>query len=127
MCIAVCPSNAVSVPWGGSTHEEVQKKIVDYTEGVMNLVPNVIFINVLEKITRECDCFDIVQKPMMKDVGILYSKDIVAIDKASLDLANKHSNGEFNKINDVDKNVQVDYAFSKGLGEKDYELVDLDS
>ncbi len=126
MCIAVCPSRAVSVPWGGSTHEEVQRKIVDYTEGVMKLIPNTFFINILENITKECDCVSIVQEPMMKDVGILYSKDIVAIDKASLNLADKYSNGEFDKINDVDKNVQVDYAFSKGLGEKDYKLIDLD-
>ena len=61
----------------------------------------------------------------MTDIGILYSDDIVAIDKASLDLVNSKSNGKFEKINDINKNFQVDYAYSKKMGEKKYELVEL--
>lgn len=126
MCIAVCDKGAVSIPWGSSSHEEVCKKIVDYSRAVIKLIPNIIFINVLENITKDCDCFGIRQTPIMPDIGILYSEDIVSIDKASLDLADKKSNGKFNKINNIDKNMQVNYAFSKGLGEIDYKLNDLD-
>lgn len=126
MCIAVCPQGAVSVPWRGGTSEELQKKMVDYASAVLKVIPNTIFINFLVNITKDCDCVNVKQKPLMKDIGILYSKDIVAIDKASFDLADKESEGSFNKINEVDKTIQIDYAFSKGMGEKKYKLIELD-
>ena len=125
MCIAVCPNKAVNIPWGSETNEELEKKIAEYAKAVLTLFPKAIFINVLEKITKECDCFGIIQEPMMSDVGIIFSEDIVAVDKASLDLANEFSRGEFNKINETDKNMQISIAENLGLGTSDYGLVSL--
>jgi hypothetical protein len=124
MCIAVCKNKAVKEVWCST--EKLQKKIIDYASGVLKLFPNIIFINFLYNITPECDCFNYIQKPITPDIGILYGKNVVTIDKASLDLANKESNGEFDKINNIDKMTMIDYAFSKGLGEKEYGLIDLD-
>jgi len=121
MCTSVCPEKAVE--WKRSTTELLQKKVVDYARAVKKIIPNIIFINILEDITKGCDCHDFKQKPMMDDIGILASKDIVAIDKASLDLVNKHSNNKFDKIWDINKSTQTDYASEKRLGKKDYELV----
>lgn len=123
MCRAVCESNAVCVHW--TSEDRLQKKIVDYARGVLKLIPNTIFINFLVNITPECDCFNYIQKLLVSDIGILYSDDIVAIEKASFDLVNKESNGEFDKINNVNKNIQTDYASSKGIGEKEYRLIEL--
>jgi len=125
MCIAVCKYGAVSIPWGGRSSYELQNKIAEYTKSVLELFPKAIFINVLEKITEQCDCMGINQKPIMQDVGILYSDDIVAVDKASLDLADKFSEGRFSRINDVDKEHQIKYAESIGLGNSKYELIGL--
>lgn len=126
MCIATCPTGAVQIPWGSSTSDDLQKKIVDYTEGVFRMIPKekCLFINVMQKITEECDCYGKPQEPMMQDVGILYSRDPVALDRASLDLAEQHSDGAFDKINTVNKYIQCDYAHEKGLGSNDYELLD---
>ena len=128
MCIAICPVKAVQIPWGTSTNEDLQKKIVDYSGAVFEIIPkeNIIFINILEKITRDCDCFGTAQTPLMEDVGILAGYDPVAIDKASIDLAEKAHPGIMKEINDIDKSVQVDYAAEKGLGSKDYDILDLD-
>ena len=63
------------------------------------------------------------QQPMMPDVGILASNDIVAIDQASLNLANVYSKNNFSKINTIDKNNQIRIAAELGLGNADYELV----
>ncbi|MBD3252538.1 DUF362 domain-containing protein [Candidatus Pacearchaeota archaeon] len=126
VCIAVCPEKAVRIPWGNSTSEELCKKIVDYSYGIVKSVPNIVYINVLENITEECDCMGIEQEKIVPDIGILLSSDIVLIDKASLDLVNKKSNGKFNEINSVDKNLQIDYAFLREMGEKEYEFIDLD-
>jgi len=126
MCIAVCNNGAVSVPWGGRTSEGLQKRIAEYASAVLGLFPNAVFINVLENITKDCDCIEHVQKPIMKDVGILYSKDAVAIDKASLDLTNKLSNNKFNAINPINKNKQIEFAEDLKIGTSNYKLIDLD-
>ena len=126
MCIAVCPEKAVK--WRGSTSEELQEKIVDYADGVFRLIPKekIIFINVLENITKNCDCMGAFQQPMMDDIGILMSDDIVAVDKASLDLVNSKSGGKFNNLHGINCDVQINYAFEKGLGKKEYEIISLD-
>jgi uncharacterized Fe-S center protein len=36
--------------------------------------------------TKDCDCLDIKQKPIVADVGVLAGSDPVAIDQAVLDL-----------------------------------------
>ncbi|MGM5483358.1 MAG: DUF362 domain-containing protein [Nanobdellota archaeon] len=126
MCISTCPYNAVRIPWGGSSSEEVQKKIIDYTEAVFKLIPKgkVIYINVLENITSLCDCVGKKQEPIMKDIGFLISKDPVSIDKASLDLVDKYSCGKFTEKS-VDFSIQTSYAEEKGLGEEDYDLIEI--
>jgi len=128
MCIAVCPQGAIQIPWTGSTSENLQKKIVDYTRGVIKIIPKekMVLVNVLQNITSRCDCAEEKQEPMMEDIGILLATDMVAIDKASLDLAIKHSAGKFDNINSVDKNILINYASEKGLGAKNYNLVNLD-
>jgi uncharacterized Fe-S center protein len=125
MCIAVCPKGAASVPWQGGTHDYLQEKIAQYAGAVLSLFPEAIFINVLEKITEQCDCMGVAQEPMMADIGILYSTDIVAADKAGLDLANKFSEGKFDKINQVNKDNQIKFAENLGLGQSASELIEL--
>ncbi len=126
MCIAVCPQEAIDVPWHGATREDLQKRVVDYAEAVISFFQNkIIYINVLQNITKDCDCFGIVQKPLLDDIGILAGNDIVSIDKASLDLTNEKSNNSFSDITDADE-TQIDYASEKGLGGKEYEIEELD-
>jgi len=126
MCIAVCPEGVIDVPWENATAEELQKGIVEYVDGVFKIIPKgkMIFINVLEKITKDCDCFSIKQEPIIEDIGILAGEDLI-IDKASLELVNEKSNGKFEKLNPSGK-YQLEYAKEKGLMEDKYEIVDLD-
>lgn len=125
MCIAVCPHQAACVPWDGGTSEYLQQKIAQYAKAVLSLFPNPIFINILEKITKDCDCQGSSQKPMTADIGILFSNNIVAIDQASLDLVNLNSHQKFNKINKVDKENQLKIASKIKLGNSKYTLIKL--
>ena len=125
MCVAVCPNSAVSVPWLEETPGELQKKIAQYAKAVLSLFPNALFINILEKITKDCDCESEPQKPVMDDVGIVAADNIVAVDRASLNLANEFSEGQFNEVNEVDKNRQLSFAEELGLGNSKYELIKL--
>jgi len=126
MCIAVCPHNAATVHWDSATSDYLQEKIAEYAKAALTLFPNPIFINVLEKITKKCDCVRTRQIPIIKDIGITCSIDIVAVDKASLDLANSLSKNKFNKINDVNKENQIDITEKLGLGKSKYNLIKLD-
>lgn len=125
MCISVCPIGAMEIPWGSRTSAQLQKRIVEYTGAVLKKIPNTICINVLQNITKLCDCMDIKQKPIMEDVGILFSENIVSIDRASLDLVNKFSQGKFEKINQIDNDQQIKLAEELGLGNGEYELVEM--
>ena len=125
ICIAFCNTRAVMIPWGGRTAEDLQDKVAQYAGAVLYRCPQITYINVLQKITEECDCMGITQEPMMPDVGFLYSDDIVAIDKASIDLADKYSEGKFNAINGTDNYKQIEFAKNLGLGSDEYELIEI--
>jgi uncharacterized Fe-S center protein len=125
MCIAVCPHGAVQVPWGGRTNEELQSRMVEYTKAILKFRPRAIYINVLENITALCDCYGAEQLPVMGDVGILYSDEILPIEQASLDLLNHHSKGKFLNINEINKYRQIEIAEEAGMGNSKYELIEL--
>ena len=122
MCIAVCPNNAVSVPWESKNDGELQKRIVDYTKAIINNKnQNLVYLNVLENITANCDCEGKSQKTVINDIGFLTSSNIVAVEQASLDLANECGFKEINK--NIDKEIQIKYAKESGLGNDEYELI----
>ena len=126
MCIAVCPVGAVQIPWGARSHADLQKKMAQYSAAVLKKIPNAIFINILKDITKLCDCMGEKQTAFMNDIGFVAGTDIVAVDKASLDLADEKSKGEFKKINSIDKDNQLVVAEELGLGQQEYEVVEVE-
>ena len=128
MCIAKCQYNAVRIPWGGSSNEELQKKIVDYSKAIIDYFDeNIVYINALTNITKDCDCMGRNMKPIMNDIGYIIYNDPVALEKASLDLVNKKSNDKFEKINSVSNNQIIEYANKLGLGNINYDLTKLNT
>lgn len=93
---------------------------------------NILYINVMNKLSVDCDCDSNPHDPEMKDIGILASTDPVALDQACLDLvyAVKPTEGNNNqplieRIESRHGKHTVDYAEKIGLGTKKYELVNL--
>lgn len=119
-CISVCPYEAIEIPWGASSSKDLQERIVEYAFGILR-GKKIFFLNVLLNITPRCDCVRGIQEPMVKDIGILGSEDIVAIDKATLDLVGK----KYFEKPGVDPFFQIDYAQKLSLGEKDYKLIEI--
>jgi uncharacterized Fe-S center protein len=122
-CIAVCPEGAVNIPWSSLGSEEVQERIVEYCKAELK-DKNVVYINFLMNLTKHCDCMGEKYRILGKDIGVLISKDIVAIDKASYDLC-KEKGIDFSKINGVDSLVQVKYGENIGLGNSKYNLIEI--
>jgi len=85
----------------------------------------VLYINQLKNIARACDCDPYAGPIICPDIGYLVSDDIVAVDKASLDLIRREKGRIFEKINKVDPEKQVRFAHSIGLGEIKYTMVEL--
>lgn len=116
-------------PWGGDQNTflesmaEAAKSIVDYAGS-----ENFIYINVMNRLSVDCDCDANPSEPTMGDVGILASLDPVALDKACLDIVNSASDGTDlrNRISRQNGTLCPTYAAEIGLGSLEYELVSID-
>ena len=93
----------------------------------------VIYINVMNNLSVDCDCDGSPEAPALRDMGIMASLDPVALDKACLDKVFNYEGrpGDDNqplirRINRQHGTYIVDYAETIGLGTKAYELIDLD-
>ncbi|NHJ85019.1 MAG: DUF362 domain-containing protein [Asgard group archaeon] len=124
-CIGICPEKAFRVPFGVRRGKEFIEKITDYAKAA-TIGHNWWYINSITNITMKCDCMSIKQTPFMKDIGIVYSKDPLAIDKASTDLVTKYNNGINPFLNNTEELEHVfEYGQKIGLGSVDYELIEL--
>ena len=92
----------------------------------------IVYINVMNNLSVDCDCDGHPHAPEMKDIGILASLDPVALDKACLDLVYNHepTSDDNNaplvqRIDSRHGTHTVDYAERIGLGTKNYELIDI--
>jgi uncharacterized Fe-S center protein len=137
-CIAVCPEEAVSIPWD-SDMARFQKKMVEYTAGVLKGKENQsLFLNFVTRVTPQCDCYGFSDFPLVQDLGILASRDPVAIDQAAVDLVNAQpalsncclvtnrgpGEDKFRGVYPhIDWSVQLSYSEEVGLGSRDYELI----
>lgn len=92
----------------------------------------IVYINVMNNLSVDCDCNGRPAAPQMKDIGILASLDPVAFDKACLDLVFDHTSttGDnsaplIQRINSRHGTHTVDYAAEIGLGSLAYDLIDI--
>lgn len=136
-CVRVCPEGALTVP---VSLENFQISLAESAQAVLSTFKpgKVFFINLLLDIQPECDCMAVSDTPVVQDQGILLGDDIVAIDKASLDLIAKaqplpQSKAEGMKVeggSDIlsmihrkNAKVHIEAAEKIGLGKMAYELV----
>lgn len=103
---------------------EAAKAVHDYMDG------KVLYINVMNNLSIDCDCDSNPENPCMKDIGILASLDPVAVDQASIDMIwNSTDEGRDHFIERVERQNGrhiLPYAEEIGLGARDYELVNID-
>lgn len=102
--------------------------VADYFKG------NILYINVMNNLSVDCDCDSSPDEPKLKDMGIMASLDPVALDKACLDMVFNHKSTEgddakplIERINRQHGTHIVDYAEKIGLGSKAYVVVDIDN
>lgn len=89
---------------------------------------NIVYINVMNRLSIDCDCVPNPAEPDIHDIGILASTDPVALDQACLDLIWK-AEGNKSFVERVENRhgfVSLEHAEEIGLGNREYELVSLD-
>ena len=103
---------------------DAASSVVDYFKG------NAVYINVMKNISIDCDCDGNASAPCMQDIGILASTDPVAVDQACLDLVyNSTDPGKdklISRIESLHGVHTVEAAYDLGVGNREYELIDLD-
>ncbi len=90
----------------------------------------IVYINVINNLSIDCDCDSNPETPCMKDIGITASLDPVAIDRASLDLIYKSQDpGREHFLERVETRHgahTIEHAVALGLGTTFYEFIDID-
>ena len=93
----------------------------------------ILYINVVNNLSVDCDCDSHPAAPEMSDIGILASLDPVALDQACLDLVFNYPSKEgdnaaalIERINTRHGVHTVEHAERIGLGTRQYKLISID-
>ena len=138
-CARVCPEGALVLP---QNEELFQKALAEAAAAVLNTFRpgKVLYINFVTDVQPECDCMPMADAPLVPDIGVLVSDDIVAIETATLDLIGQaqliqdskagdkalmSAENLFLKINGKDPYRQVRAIAEFGLGSFDYEIIEV--
>ena len=113
-----------------SSGEPFFEKIIEYNMALMNSKPGrMLYINVLNNLSTDCDCSARAPKSSMADIGVMASLDPVALEKASLDLIYASPAEErkalVERIESRGGIHQVIYGEKMNLGSQNYELIRL--
>ncbi len=102
------------------------KATIDYFAG------HVSYVNVMRNMSVSCDCEGVAAEPVVTpDVGILSSKDILAVDQACVDIiyamtAEEHA-AMVERMETRHGLRQLSYMKELGMGNNRYKLIDLDN
>lgn len=89
---------------------------------------NMVYINVLNRISIDCDCNANPAEPDIHDIGILASTDPVAIDQAGIDMVSVADGNEklMERIADRNGRHTIEAAEKIGVGSRKYKFINLD-
>ncbi len=116
----------------GGDQDAFLEAMGDATSAVVDYMENkVVYINVMNRLSVDCDCDGNPSEPDMHDIGILASYDPVAVDQACIDLIYAQKDGDgaslVNRIESRNGLHTLEHAAEIGLGSREYNLVSIDA
>lgn len=119
-------------PWGGE-QDAFLESMAEAGKSVSEYLGNgeqIVYINVMNRLSIDCDCDGNPSEPDMHDIGILASADPVALDQACVDLIYGQRDGDgaslVNRIESRNGLHMLEHAEKIGLGSRTYELKSID-
>lgn len=109
--------------------DDFLESMAEAAKGVADFMgENIVYINVMNKLSVDCDCDSHPADPTMQDIGILGSLDPVALDQACVDLVYAAPDGKdlIERMESRHGIHTLEYAEEIGLGSRRYELVNID-
>ena len=113
--------------------EELMERITESTKATVDhFGKKITYINVMRNMSIDCDCAGIKASPVVTpDVGILASRDILALDQACVDLVfamgEKHNKDLVERMTSRHGFRQLTYMKELGMGNDRYKLIDIDN
>ena len=112
--------------------EEFMERMSESTKAVVDhFEQKITFINVMRNMSVDCDCAGTSASPVVTpDIGILASRDIVALDQACVDLifemGEKYNKAFVERMTSRHAFRQLSYMQELGMGNVKYKLLDID-
>jgi len=109
--------------------EPFQENMVESAKATIDYFgKRIVFINVLRNMSVDCDCAGIKAAPVKaRDLGILASTDILAVDQASIDMVYKLPEAELQDLKERIESRrglrQLSYMKEMRMGNDQYELI----
>ena len=128
-CLIHTGGKSHTSPWGGDqtafteSMAEAGKSVSDY----LGNGEHIVYINVMNRISIDCDCDGNPHEPDIHDIGILASTDPVALDQACIDLV-RNAQGNKSLLDRIQRQNGIhtlEHAEEIGLGSRSYVLVDI--
>lgn len=119
LCVTYCPQKALRVKVAS-----FDRLLSEGAYAVLKAVKKTYFVNVMKDLAQFCDCVGGGRNEIVgPDVGVLFGNDIVAIEKASMDLINQKVGYDlFLKVNHKSPIEHIKEAEKLGMGSLDYEI-----
>lgn len=121
-CVYNCPEHALT------NKASFDALMAESANGVLKALKNkpIYYVNDARSITKNCDCFANPGIIIARDVGVLLSNDLVAVEKASVDLVKEQEGKDvFKGVHNHDPFIQIREAEKMGLGKEGYDLESL--
>ncbi len=114
--------------WHDELQDEFLEAMAEAGEAVADaLGDRIIYINVMNRLSIDCDCDPNPSEPDIHDIGILASYDPVALDQACLDLIYKAEGNErfLKRLHELNGEHTLEHAVEVGLGSREYTMLDI--
>jgi len=136
-CMHACQFGALAIEWKANT-PAFMERMVEYAAAVLAPHTKTGHMTFITAVSPGCDCESHSDAPICPDVGVLASRDPVAIDQAAFDLVNraaalypsalprglKPGDDKFKAIYpDIDSTYALAHAERLGLGRRAYTLI----
>ena len=114
--------------WQSAPQNDFLESMADACKAVLAAQPNMLFVNVMNNLSVDCDCDSSPAPPKMADIGVLASTDPVALDQACVDLVYASDDNSADLIERMESRNglhTLEAAESLGVGSRTYELLEI--